>query len=78
MNIMTWETLEKKLKAIDDCIQPAYLIRIISMDEEGIALKVGETLSASYRSGDCIIFWAGGDSGVCNEEEELEIIKRIF
>jgi len=75
---MRWEDFEKHLKAIDDCLQPAYLVRIISMDIEGIAIKLGEGIGGPYGSGDCVIFWADGDSGVCNEDQELEIIKRLF
>lgn len=67
---MKKETLESKIK-----INQAALIE--SDGERGIAFKIGENLSQTWKSGDVIVIWENGEQTIL-PDKFLLISKNIF
>lgn len=61
---MKRKTLEKKLK-----VRQAALIE--KDGERGIAFKIGENLSATWKSGDVIVIWENGEQTILPDSFQL-------
>lgn len=46
--------------------------------ERGIALKVGENLSQTWKSGDIIVFWTDGEQTVLPDEFSVPVWNNLF
>jgi hypothetical protein len=73
---MEFQDFEKAMNE-GDSLQPVVLIssNAGSGYERGVAIRIGESLSKKWQSGDVMVFWPNGDHTTMHPDDEIEIIR---
>lgn len=66
-----------KKEKLENSLQVNQAALIEKDGERGIVFKIGENLSATWQSGDVIVFWENGEQTIIPDEFEL-VSKNVF
>jgi|GEM_PF-2606180 hypothetical protein len=73
---MSWSSSDERV----DYIQPCVRVRMINpcQGDIGVCMRLCESLSSEWRSGQIICFWGDGDHTTIDDTDELEVLDDVW